>query len=437
MSMAAPAGANVIPIGARARIQREGLGYRVRYDEAGVELAVDRLRESRGELSGELSVTGRRTGAGVAELPLYHGRFNLSSLTARKTAAAYLAQRGEDVDWIEILEQFTVAVLAEERRGEPFERVGRESVRETIEYRLDPLCPLDDPAWLYAPFAAGKTTLASAVGLAVAGGMPIIPGWHARQSPVLILDWEAKRSAWNDRIARIAQGADVTVPDTIHYRRCSRSLPDQVSEVAAFVAKHEIGLLIIDSAGKAIPNAREGVDANEGALALTRALRAIGTSSLIIDHVRGDMLQSEHAVARPYGSVYKLNEARSAWELRREDSPLPNRVELALLHTKFNDGPKHAPIGLTVEYDGDTGPISFHRADIEAPELLRVLSQSEQMHRILMGGPMSEAKIADRLSEAAGHTVKTSTVRTILSRDKGRRFVRLPDGSIALAVRDA
>jgi hypothetical protein len=221
----APRGATLIPIGARARIEHVGLGYRCRWDEAHVELRAERLRESRGELSCELRVTGHRAGAGIAELPLYQGRFNLGSLSARRSTATYLAARGNGADYAEILEQFCTAVMAEERRGEPFERVGREQVRTSIDYRLDPLLPLDDPAWLYAPFAVGKTTVAAAVGVSVAAGVEIMPGFRPRQCPVLILDWEARHAAWNDRIARIAAGHDVTVPATMHYRRCARPCP--------------------------------------------------------------------------------------------------------------------------------------------------------------------------------------------------------------------
>jgi hypothetical protein len=202
-----------------------------------------------------------------------------------------------------------------------------------------------------------------------------------------------------------------------------------VAEVAAFVAEREIGLVIIDSAGKAIPSAREGVDANEGALALTRALRAIGTTALVVDHVRGDQLASEQAVARPYGSVYKLNEARSAWELRRERDGMVDRAELALLHTKFNDGRKHAPIGLTIEYDGDTGPIRFRRNEIEAPELIRALSRPEQTAHLLRAGARSTRDLAEQME------CKESAVRGILTRSD--RFTRLPDGRIALVAHDA
>lgn len=426
----APHGATVIPIGARARLERVGLGYRCRWDEAGVEVRADRIRESRGELSCELRVSGHRAGAGIAELPLYAGRFSLSSLAARKTAAGYLAARGNGADYAEILEQFCTAVMAEERRGEPFEQVGRAPLRTALEHRLAPLLPLDDPAWLYAPFAVGKTTIAAAAALSVAAGVEVIPGMRPRQCPVLILDWEARHAAWNDRIARIAAGHGVTVPATIHYRRCARALPDQVPEVAAFATEHGVGLVIIDSAGKAIPSAREGVDANEGALQLTRALRAIGGTSLVIDHVRGDQLGTEQAIARPYGSVYKLNEARSAWELRRERDSVPNRADLALIHAKVNDGPRQAPIGLAIEYDGDTGPIRFVRADIEAPELLRALSRPEHMARLLHAGPRSTRDLAEQIG------CKESDVRQVLSRHP-ERFLRLPDGRLALVASDA
>ena len=423
-------GAVVVPIATRARLQRVGLGYVARHDDVGVEFRAERVREARGELSCELRVTGRRQGTGIAELPLYQGRFNLSSLPARRTTAKYLGDRGAGADYEELLEQFCVAVMVEERRGEPIERVGRRPVQSSLEYQLAPIAPLLDPTWLYAPFAVGKTTLAAAIGVSVTTGRSVVPGWIPRQAGVLVLDWEARAEAWNDRVARIARGTGIDPPE-LHYRRCSRALPDMLTELASYVDEHQIGLVILDSAGKAIPSAREGVDANEGALQLTRALRALRVSSLVIDHVRGDQVTSEGAIARPYGSVYKLNEARSAWELRREQSSVSSRVELALLHVKFNDGPKHRPIGLAIEYDGETGPIRFRRTEIEAPELLAALSQPERMAQHLRDGPRSTRELADLME------VKESNIRTILARDQGRRFVRLPEGSIALVAGSA
>lgn len=404
---------------AAGELERVGLGYRVRFPAAGVVVAIDRLRESRGELSGELSVAHAQAGH------LFRGRFNLSSLAGRQTAARFLGTRarGAGVDWPEILERFALAVLDAQRAGEPLERVGRRPPLAVPPRLVDPVIPANVSTIVYAPHATGKSTLLAAIATGLETGEAVIPGWRFRPTRVLVLDWEAHAQEWNDRIAAIATGAGVEPPE-VAYLRCHRPLGDMLEEVAAIVSGQGIGCLMLDSIGLAAGQAREGGDAAETSERLFAALGMLPTTNILADHVKGEDLTGS-APTKPYGSVMKLARARAAYELRREADPVDGRAELVLRCEKLNDGQKLAPIGLAVRYG--PGTIRFERAAPEAPELVARLSQPERMARFLREGARTEAAIAAALE------VPTSSVRTILARSHGR-FVRLDDGRIGLAA---
>ena len=132
-----------------------GLGFRVKFSELGVELRIDRLRESRGDTTCELTV--RRY-----ESHLLRQRFNLTSGPARTSTARDLEKlpRPKDVarvDWREILEMTCLAVLERCRSGEPFNLVGYRPIIPRAARRLiDPWLPLGRATLIYAPWAPAR-----------------------------------------------------------------------------------------------------------------------------------------------------------------------------------------------------------------------------------------------------------------------------------------
>src|SRR2546430_226519 len=115
--------------GAGPGLTRVGLGYRAVFPEAA--LTVTRLRESRGELSGELSVHRLYPAGPAGGLALYLGRFNVSSMSTRKGMAAYLHERDATIagGWLRLVEAFCHRVLSEHRQSEPVVRIGRQPRR--------------------------------------------------------------------------------------------------------------------------------------------------------------------------------------------------------------------------------------------------------------------------------------------------------------------
>lgn len=394
-------------------VEHEGLGYRGFYVGEGLGLHVDRITESRGDVSGELTV------AVAGQGHLMRARFNLSSMTARASTAKYLQSRvrmgGEGrPDWAQVLESFCVQVLDLEREGTDVEVIGQQPPRTAPQFLLEPfLLGGNVSTILYGDGGTGKSTLAACAAVAVASGTTTFAGWKvAKQTDVLVLDWEVDGSDWNDLIALAAEGIGIKPPQ-IFYKGCDRSLPSMLHEVAKEVTNREVGLVIVDSVGHAMPSSREGSSAEEGALRLFKALRQIGVPALLIDHKS----KGEEAKG-PYGSVYKMNAARAAWELRAGEEPDDDGdSHLALIHRKHNLTARMKPVGIRLSRSA--GHILLRYEDIADDErLVGAMTIPQRIERVLLRNrPMTLTAIADALGTG------TKTVSTSIGRSD--RFVKV------------
>jgi len=163
---------------------------------------------------------------------------------------------------------------------------------------------------------------------------------------------------------------------------------------------------------------------------LFEAIDQLGATTLILDHIAGeDMKRGDgRPIRKAIGSTMKGAWARASYELKREREPdtIERRVELVLHTAKVNDGPPVPPFEFAIVYDDDA--IRFERAHLTAPDLVQGLSKPERMARLLARGAQTTGAIAEQLEATEAQ------VRSILSKDAGRRFVRLPDGSIGLVM---
>lgn len=401
-------------------VWREGVGFRGVFADDSIRLHLENVRRERGELVGLLTVKH-------AERRLFTGKQPLGSHTSRSSLAKYLRERDGDFDgWGVVLEEFCAEVIAIDSEGpETVVLGGSQAVRVPQAYRLRPFMPRDAPTSIYGPSGAYKSTLTAGIAVSVQSGVSLLPGWDVEQANVLILDWESSREEWEDRLVGIAAGMGIPTPQ-IRYRRCSRRLADMTGDIAGQVARDDIGLLIVDSVGLAQGTSGDG-DANEATLRMMDALRAIATTSLLIDHMAGDNIGNDRiGPGKAYGSIYKQNLCRSNLELRREDQPThPEATQLLLRQPNVNSGARIAPVGIRVIHGENA--ITFELCDITAPDLEHHAGPThDRMRRILRSGEMDETELA----EALGLT--RATVRQTIRRHEG--FQRNPTGKIGLVV---
>ena len=425
--------ATVIHLQAGPQVERRGLGYVVRFPLLSVSLGIDRLRERGGELSGELTVSVTDEVSG-ADRHLIRCRFNLSSLTARKSMVGSLQrlEHAEGIPWDLVIEGFCMAVLNAQRAGQPWEEVGGPedgNPDESEAMILSPVLWAGAPTLLFAPGGSGKSTLAGAIAVSVTTGRIVVPGWRPMSAPVLLLDWEDAGREWSRQIRAISRGAGIEAPK-LTYRRMSGSLADQIEEIAAYVSQHATGLVVVDSVEAACGAGRESEGFNDRVQRLFDALRVLDVAVLLLDHVAGSDLDREGASPKPFGGIFKLNRARAVFELHAEKEPTPERIEVSITDTKRNRRAKLPTQSLAINFSdfdeqGRARCIRYEAVELSAPELVRRLSNIDRIDHLLRSGPQGTKAIASELD------LTEAAVRTYVSRSP--RFARLADGSVGLA----
>jgi hypothetical protein len=408
---------------------RSGLGYVLRLDEISTELRVGRIKRRSEETSAELVVKTRIRGIKTVDGVLHAARFNMSSSTMRERVGKLLSGRhpGIDVDWQYFLEELCQRTLKAEAAGEPVEEIGHDAIDRTApRWAVEPLMPLRAPTLLYGPGGTGKSYIACAMAISVAGGREVIPGFApAIKGKVLYLDWETTRETVNQRLIRIAEGQEIEVPRGILYRRQNRPLADDAEDLSSIVADHGVIFVVLDSCGGAIGPQGEYGDANEGALKLFEAIRFLGpVSTLIVDHVsKTELVLAGKRGKVPYGSIYKINYSRQAWELRPLEKKAPeDPMRVAFHDFKRNDTAEHAPIGLRVDWQTDTITFAPDALAAETPEMpapkdnVPDATLASSIMELLEGARMKAPQIAENLN------ANPASIRTILNRDA--RFER-------------
>lgn len=372
------------------RAEKVGLGYRMDVVEEGIAIAIDRLNESRGEMSGELTVQRAPEGH------IMRSRLNLTSSASRKQAAMFCKERAPGVDWVGIFERFAISVLDQERDGEPAQLIGHLPLRPAVDWLLEPLLIRGTATMLYGEGGIGKSTMTAAIALSVACGRGILEGWSVKSAtPVIVIDWESDSADWNDLFQLLRAGMGYE-PPPVHYMAGKGALPGMIHRVARQIDETGAGLIIVDSVGLATPSAREGTDANESALRLFSALRSLGVTSLLIDHVSKSQVANNSAAMGPYGSVYKTNSARSVYELRAAAEDEDGSRVVVMHHRKANRTRRQDPVAIRITRDD--AHIHLERTEMPAtePAIGRETEKgSDRVLAVLRAGPATRKQIAE------------------------------------------
>jgi uncharacterized protein YerC len=372
--------------------------FLIEWGKEKVRFKIDRIHEKTEGTTGEVLVT-------QAEGHLFHARVNLLSPHSKSVMANELAKRVNNLDWQAMIEQAFMKTLIEYRKGEPVIEVGNLPRRTAPRYRLKPFILENQMCALYATGGSGKSLVADLFAVMIQCGVELL-GFKVLQGNVLILDWETSEETVDERIKAIKAGMNIESTAIPYYRRCFHILTHDIVEIQKEVIEKDIKLAIIDSAGMA---AGFGSDFHTPAIEMLRALRSLKVAELIIDHKPkgGDTM---------FGSVYKFNECRAAFEIKATQETGSKALDLALFHTKFNDTPKHKPIGFHIEFEGTedyTDSIIFTRKDVaDMAELEINLSYKERIMNCLKQGAMEYKAIAEETG------ISEHIVRTTISRNK-------------------
>ncbi len=392
--------------------ERNGLGYSCDFANEQVSFAVDRVRRGRDGLTAELLV---QTTIPTFGPHIHWARLNLSSTTARGTFAKACGRRtdGATIDWDGLLEVVCRKVAVAERQGMPFTTVGRKTgVRET-HWLVRNFLYLNEATTVFGDGGAGKSRFCLAIVLSIQTGETFIPGFvPVNIGPVLYLDWESNEDRLDARVKALCRGASIE-PVEIAYRNCIEPLQDQVDEISRYCQSEGIVAIVVDSVEMAMAGTKDmGSDANDSAVKLYAALRMIGCSALLIDHVAKNGGQ-DGAPRRAYGSIFKGNLARMAFELKLATETISKEGELhiGLFHTKRNDdGNLIKPTGFRVVFDDSE--TSYYTEEMNASDLVERLTIMAKVQRCLKDGK----KTTGEIESITG--VKVKILQSVLNRER-------------------
>lgn len=214
------------------------------------------------------------------------------------------------------------------------------SDRETVKgAQAEPLFDFDDPPplrWkvaglvpegfitvLAADGGTGKSYFAIFLSLCVALGRALF-GLGVNRGRVLYVDYELDLDEQRRRVARVARGIGVSVDDErlrdrIYYTRPGDPLgtSEAHEHVLTLIDRYDIDLVVLDSL--TVGSAGSDVTASEDVVPVMQRFCEWGTV-FAIDHVSSASARGNASRARPFGSVFKRNIARSTFTLAQADA---------------------------------------------------------------------------------------------------------------------
>ena len=394
--------------------RREGLGYV--YEPTGyrVKLRADFLKRHSEELHGVLTVESTMPGT---PSHLHEAAHNFSSLSSRTSLAKALTERASTVPWRDVLEQFCVGVMRREREGAPFLELSAEPEKPRELDQVARLVPWRAPTWLYGEGGSCKGLIATAIAVCVATGEPFL-GLAVRQTRVAYLDWEDDHDEMVHRISIVCRGMGCDRPQ-FYWRSCRRggALKNQTHQIAKEFSELGIGFYVVDSVGLAAGLGTERGGPEETALGLFEAMGVLDATPLCIDHVNKVDAANKGSAAKAYGSIYKENLCRHAWEIRKDQENGANEAHIGLFNRKSNRGTLQPPFGIHATWFDDDA-VLLQREDVrDSPALAQAGGMALRIEHLLGNGAMTVRDIADELD------ADRDSVRTTLNRSK--RFVKV------------
>lgn len=300
---------------------------------------------------------------------------------------------GAAIDWQVVVEELVARVMDAEHRQPVLRDLSEVAPQPRTPHLFPYLLPDAKATILYGAGGTGKSILATALAAAIQSGARFL-GWETRQRNVLYLDWETDEGDLAHRNAAASRGLGLSKAAAVRYMALELPLEMEMAHIAATVMENDIGLVVIDSVGMASSQGRDGSDPAEGAINFFRALRMLNAAVLCIDHISGeDQRRGRAGASKPYGSVFKWNSARNAFELV-DASENDGKQKVILRHRKANLGPRMGEFLMGVTWSETGDMVRFHREMLAVAEI----PLDERILDALATGPASYRQLAELLN---------------------------------------
>ncbi len=380
----------------------------------GICVRIDRLRDHRGRLEAEITVW-----SSIFDTRIYHSQINLLTNRSRKEVAITCRNRPstkndinwQDFPWEDAIEEVCLLTLEDYRKVKPPVKIGNNPITKP-KHLLYPMLVENQANLIFGPGESAKSLFTVFVALLVQSGTERCGLHPLRQVNALYLDYETDQEELNHRSAYLKKGMGFPEDLDILYKDCSQPLVQEIDQISQMIVDHNIGLVVVDSFTMAC-----GGDSllAEPVTNYYRALRALNATTLTVDHV------TKEGSRGPYGSIFKFNEARNIFQIKSAKEEEEDRVEIVLIHTKFNNGRRVKPYGYKFSFFED-GTIVESTDVTENAALSAGLPLQYQIIELLKHGGMNVKSIASELG------AEQDTVRRTLNRYRNKRFVSLMDG---------
>lgn len=382
----------------------------------GIVIEVDRLTDSSDGLTGEITIVDE---GGLSTRLLHCARLNLLASQSRSNLVRSLEKAKDSVPWQQIIEDVCFLAKDAYRKGSPLVKIGHLPAGERQRWMVYPFIEYGGPTVLFGDGSTGKSFLASAIAVGVAGGYSIFGKSKCPPTPVAYLDWESNEETHDTRLKAICRTLDLPVPDNIFYRREYPHLAQSAADLRRLLAKEKIGLVIIDSLGAACGGEPESAEVTAR---LFNAARSFGVPWMGIHHVTKSAAANGDA-KKPFGSVFAHNLARITWGAEAEQQEGDDFKGITLTNHKNNNGRLESKQTYRIQYYNEGEPEDSHlvgveikRCDVsEFPELLKRRPLGE---RILVA-LRENAKTYQELQSETGETNDALMARMADLRKRG------------------
>jgi len=370
-------------------------------------------RGQRGGVEADIYVTSQR-----ANRPghLRYARLNLSSQSGKESFVRGLKKREEEIDWDEIVEQICVSITRESQEGNPAVLIkGTTEVAELAQWFVEPVIEVENVTVIYGPGGSGKSWIAQYLAVLVDAGLSHAGFTVTEQRPVLYLDWETSEADIEARVSMIRKGLGFQTEANILYKPMTRGLADDIEAIKTLVRDQNTGLVIIDSVGAA---SMGGQNDDKVILPMFNSLRAItGIQKLFVDH-------SNKQDGSLYGSVYKTNEGRQIWEVKKDQRAADKQLTFAMLHRKHNNSGQLPDMAFVIDFS-TPGQVVFVRTPIGDTPLEAEQSIPQRVLNTYTRNGTATYSVTEMAEELS---TETKTVTDAVARTVLERLVR--DGSL-------
>ena len=359
---------------------------------------------------GEITWTSSRPVGGGH---LLTGNVGLTSVTSKNSMVKALLEEDDQVRWKHVVEQCCTAALNDFRTGLPeVQLTGDVVISAESKWLVEPIIQHRNPTLIYGPGSSGKSWFAQYLACLADAGMNH-GGFAVEPSNVLYLDWETDSGELGARITMIRKGLGFTTQSGVWYKSMNQGLAIDIETVKSIIMRREISFVVLDSLGAACMGEPESADV---VLGLFRALRSLRVTSLCVDHTNKE--------GYLFGSVYKFNEGRQIFEIKKDQKPEENKLVFGLFHRKANNSRLIRDLGFELNF-ADPDQVSVVRKDVRDTPL-----ESEQSfpQRVMNTYGRNGTALYTVTEMAEELSTETRTVTDAIARTVLERLVR--DGSL-------